>query len=227
MIGRRISVEEAMTEIEKDRVFYEESGGGVTFSGGEPFMQPDFLADILKACRKGGIATAVDTSGHLGKEVLLGMVDDIDLLLWDLKIMDEARHRRLTGVSNRVILDNLRTVAEKGRPAIVRFSLIPGVNDDDANVKALGEFVSTLEGPAGSPGRVDILPYHKAGRSKAVRLGMTPAGSESGGPAMLPGGTSADGRGAGELSLEPPTPEALESVRDYLTGLGLEVRIGG
>jgi len=229
MIGRQITVEEAMAEIEKDRVFYDESGGGVTFSGGEPFMQPEFLAGILRACRKSGIATAVDTSGYVGKELLTGLLDGIDLLLWDLKIMDEAEHRRLTGVSNSMILENLKTVAGMGRPTIVRFSLIPGINDDEANVKALGEFVSSLEGPAGGPGTVDILPYHRAGVSKAERLGRVPAepqGSDLAGPET---GASTGHRGApaGRIALEPPTPEVLESVRDYLTGLGLEVRIGG
>ena len=213
MIGRRITVEEAMAEIEKDRIFYQESGGGVTISGGEPFMQPEFLADILKACRQEGVSTAVDTSGHVRTEILLGMLDNIDLLLWDLKIMDEAKHKRLTGVSNSMILENLKTVVGRGTPTIVRFSLLPGVNDDDANVKALGEFVSSLDGHAGGPGRVDILPYHRAGLSKAERLGGAPA--------------EVAGMGAARFALEPPTPEALESVRDYLTGLGLEVRIGG
>jgi pyruvate formate lyase activating enzyme len=207
MIGRPITVGEAMAEIEKDRVFYDESGGGITLSGGEPFVQPEFLADILKTCRRKGIATAVDTSGYVEKDVLSGMLDDADLLLWDLKIMDEAKHRRLTGVSNRVILENLKAVAQRSRPVIVRFSLIPGINDDEANVRALGEFVLSLDDRGGRTGRVDILPYHRAGLSKAERLGLSP--------------------GAGDLVLEPPAPEALESVRDYLAGLGLEVRIGG
>jgi pyruvate formate lyase activating enzyme len=235
MIGRRITVEEAMMEIEKDRVFYVESGGGVTFSGGEPFMQPDFLAKILRACRKAGIATAVDTSGHVGRAVLLGVLDDIDLLLWDLKIMDEARHERLTGVTNSVILENLKTVTDRGKQTIVRYSLIPGVNDDETNVRALGEFVSSLEGPGGGPGKVDILPYHKAGLSKAERLnsapgerpGRPPEKSKRGNSAERPEGPPAETEGAGQLRLEPPTPRVLRSVRDYLTGLGLEVRIGG
>jgi pyruvate formate lyase activating enzyme len=221
MIGRRITVHEAMAEIEKDLVFYDESGGGVTFSGGEPFMQPEFLADILRACRQRGIATAVDTSGYVRNEVMLGMLDDIDLLLWDLKIMDDAMHRKLTGVSNRMILENLRTVAEMSRPTIVRFSLIPGMNADEANVKALGEFVSST----GGLGRVDILPYHKAGLGKAALLGRGPGENMAESP-----GESRDEDGrkiAGPFALEVPTLEALESVRDHLAGLGLEVRIGG
>ncbi len=203
MIGRNLTVGQAMDEIEKDSVFYDESGGGVTFSGGEPFMQPEFLGDILEACRKKGIATAVDTSGYVQKDVLLRMLDDIDLLLWDLKIMDEARHRRLTGVNNRLILENLKTVVAGGCPTVVRFSLVPGVNDDRANVKALGEFVSTLDGT----GRVDILPYHGAGVGKAERLGR--------------------GGEAETFKVKSPPPEALQSVKEYLSGLGLEVRIGG
>jgi len=225
MIGRRITVEEAMAEIEKDRVFYEESGGGATFSGGEPFLQPGFLADILRACRRSGIATAVDTSGYVRKDVLTGMVDEIDLLLWDLKIMDDMKHRRLTGVSNSMILENLKAVAGVNKPTIVRFSLVPGINDDEANVKALGEFVSSTGGLS----RVDILPYHKAGLGKAERLGRGPIGSPGRVPAEgeTAGSIESPDAGAGEFALEPPTPEALESVRDYLSGLGLEVRIGG
>jgi pyruvate formate lyase activating enzyme len=124
--------------------------------------------------------------------------------------MDDERHSQLTGVSNSMILDNLKTVTGMGRPTVVRFSLIPGINDDEANVKALGEFVSSLKGPSDGPGRVDILPYHKAGVGKAERLGKV-----------------ANEPGESGLKLEPPTSEALESVRDYLSGLGLEVRIGG
>ena len=180
-------------------------------------MQPEFLADILKACRKSGIATAVDTSGYVQRDVLLGTLDDIDLLLWDLKIMDDMTHRRLTGVSNSMILENLRAVAGMGKPTVVRFSLVPGINDDEANVKALGEFVSSTGGLS----MVDILPYHKAGLGKAERLGRGPGAHQSAGSIESPGA------GAGESALEPPAPEALESVRDYLTGMGLEVRIGG
>jgi len=224
MAGKRVTVDDLLSEIQKDSVFYDESDGGVTFSGGEPLMQPGFLVNILRACRARGIATAVDTSGYVEGDVLKGLMDEVDLFLWDLKIMDDAAHKLFTGVSNSVILENLKAVRASGTPTVVRFSLIPGINDDEANVKALGNFVSSLEGLS----RVDILPYHKAGVSKAERLGRAPAARDHRRPIEHPEAGPDESRvEPPALRLEPPALEALESVRDYLTGLGLEVRIGG
>jgi pyruvate formate lyase activating enzyme len=201
LIGEEMTVAQVMREIERDVPFYDQSGGGVTFSGGEPLMQPDFLLATLQACRRHLIHTAVDTSGYADPDLLTEISDDVDLFLWDLKIMDEASHRRFAGVSNDLILDNLKMISQKGKPIVVRFSLIPGVNDDDENLIALGEFTASLENVA----RLDILPYHGAWVDKFRRLHKTAEPYEN----------------------RPPSGEALRAVEDRLTGLGLKTHIGG
>ena len=154
-----------MAEIERDRIFYDESDGGVTFSGGEPLMQPAFLADMVRSCRESGIHVAVDTCGHADTDALLDVARDADLFLFDLKMMDEERHRAYTGASNVRILENLERLAAVHSNILVRFPLIPGVNDDDENVRATGAFLASLRLT-----RVDVLPYHRAGLAKYDRL---------------------------------------------------------
>jgi len=157
-----------MEEVEKDIIFYDESGGGVTFSGGEPFMQPILLQNLLEACKEKGIRTAVETCGFVNAETLMGSSPYVDLYLYDLKVIDNETHRRFTGVSNEKILDNLRQLSHFRDQVIVRFPIIPGVNDDDDNVLRLGDFVSSL----GSVKEIDVLPYHELGIEKYKRLGM-------------------------------------------------------
>jgi pyruvate formate lyase activating enzyme len=167
--GKRIKVSEVMEEVEKDNIFYDESHGGVTFSGGEPFMQPLFLQKLLEACKEKEIGTAVETCGFVNAETLMATCQYVDLYLYDLKIIDYETHRRFTGVSNEIILKNLRQLSHSHGHVIIRFPLIPGVNDDDENVLRLGEFVSSL----GSVKEIDVLPYHKLGVEKYERIGMT------------------------------------------------------
>jgi pyruvate formate lyase activating enzyme len=163
--GTELTVDQLMAEIEKDVVFFDESGGGVTFSGGEPLMQPDFLDEVLRRCQAVRIHTAVDTCGLADREVLLRISPNTDLFLFDLKLMDEGRHREVTGASNQRILENLRMLAELRGNIRIRFPLVPGINDDPENVRALGALVSSL-----GLTRVDVLPYHRAGIAKYVRL---------------------------------------------------------
>lgn len=169
MIGRRMSVNDIMNTIERDRTFYEESGGGVTFSGGEPLAQPAFLGELLRACKKLDIHTAVDTSGYASWEIVERIRPYVDLFLYDLKLMDDDRHRQYTGVSNRRILENLRRLTECGQAIIIRFPLIPGVNDDQENIHCLGDFLSALPGLD----RVDVLPYHPSAMGKYERLALS------------------------------------------------------
>jgi pyruvate formate lyase activating enzyme len=157
-----------MEEVEKDSIFYDESGGGVTFSGGEPFMQLTFLQNILKVCKAKGIHTAVETCGFVNVETLMASRPYVDLYLYDLKVIDNETHCKFTGVSNEIILKNLRQLSHSHNHVIVRFPIIPDVNDDDENVLRLGEFVSSL----GSVKEVDVLPYHELGVEKYKRLGM-------------------------------------------------------
>jgi len=167
IVGRTMSTEEVMTEVLKDMPFYQESGGGATFSGGEPLMQPEFLFSLLEACRRLDLHTAVDTTGHAGTQLLLKAAEKADLLLYDLKHMNPAIHQKYTGVSNEVILDNLKSLDAGEAKICIRFPLIPGINDDKSNVRATGAFLqqrSKVE-------CVDILPFHGNLSGKYRRLG--------------------------------------------------------
>ena len=166
VVGHEMDVFQVMAEIEKDVIFYDESGGGATFSGGEPLAQAPFLKALLRACREREIHTAVDTSGHAPPEVFSEILALADLILYDLKVMDPGRHLALTGVSNHRVLANLRTLAESGKPAVLRFPAIPGLTDTPQNVGEIAAFVhdfSTIR-------RVSVLPYHRIFEGKYLKL---------------------------------------------------------
>ena len=167
LVGRQMNVQEVMAEVLLDRVFYEESAGGATFSGGEPFMQPRFLRSLLEACRAEGIHTAVDTSGYVSKEDLLSAAPLVDLFLYDLKIMDDKRHRQWTGVSNAAILENLPALGNIHRNIWIRMPLIPGFNDDPEQVEAVARFAASVPGVR----QVNLLPYHGTAAHKWKSLG--------------------------------------------------------
>ena len=168
MIGYEVTVGELAREIEKDRIFYDQSGGGVTCSGGEPFMQIEFLSDLLALARDKGIETAVDTSGYLpwgSFERVLGMVD---LFLYDIKLMDDGLHEKYTGVSNRTILDNFVKLSGTGAVLLPRIPLIPGVTDTDENLGAIIRFLQSLDGVT----EISLLPYNKIAEDKIRRFGI-------------------------------------------------------
>lgn len=167
LLGRAMTVAELVREVEKDAPFYEESGGGVTFSGGEPLMQPRFLAEALDALKEREIHTAVDTCGHAPASIALDVLRRTDLVLYDVKSMDSARHEEWTGVPNSLILSNLRMLADAGMTLRIRVPLVPGFNDAADDIGALGRFVASLPGPPG----VNVLPYHAIGTDKHARLG--------------------------------------------------------
>ena len=177
-VGRSVSVEDLVAEIEKDRIFYETSGGGVTFSGGEPLFQPKFLSSLAGELRALGLRTVLDTSGFAPWNVLERVAGKVDLVLYDLKLMDDAGHRIYTGVSNRIILENLRRLSDSGRKIRVRIPLVPGVNDDAANIRRTAEFLKPLKNIE----RVSVLPYHKGGRAKAAGIGRGAAFREFAAP---------------------------------------------
>ena len=168
MSGKLLSTAEIMEEIEKERVFFDQSGGGVTFSGGEPLMHPDFLIRLLDECGRLGIHRAVDTAGLANSEILMDIASRTDLFLYDLKMMDQERHRQWTGVPNEKILDNLKLLATTGAKIIIRIPLIGGVNDDPENMDETARFVATL---AGEKKEVNLLPYHKIAQTKYLKLG--------------------------------------------------------
>lgn len=167
--GREVTTEEVVEEVIKDAVFYDQSGGGVTFSGGEPLLQDEFLLSLLHACSGRNIHTAVDTSGYVAPGCLKRISEAVDLFLYDIKTVDDSMHREFTGVSNTVILENLRLLAEWNKNVIVRIPVIPHVNDDEENMERIGEFVSSLEHVP----EIHLLPYHETGVEKYYRLGLT------------------------------------------------------
>jgi pyruvate formate lyase activating enzyme len=199
--GREVSVAEVLEEVERDRVYYDESGGGVTISGGEPLSQAEFLIEVLEACRERGVSTTLDTCGHAPSEIFRKVAPHVDLFLFDLKMIDDERHLEFTGVSNESIHKNLRWLAEQRASVVVRFPLLPGINDDDANVQALGAFVMSLP----EAYRVDVLPYHRGGVDKYARLEREH---------RLP-------------DTAPPTEERLGAVLRQLKDTGLHVTVRG
>ena len=166
--GKSMSVAEIMNEIEKERVFFDQSGGGVTFSGGEPLLQLKFLIELLDECGKRGIHRAVDTAGLANTEIILDVAKRTDLFLYDLKLMDSEKHRKWMGVPNEKILENLKLLAETGVKIIIRIPLIGGVNDDAENINATARFVASL---SGEKKEVNLLPYHKIAQTKYHKLG--------------------------------------------------------
>jgi pyruvate formate lyase activating enzyme len=201
IVGQEMTVAQVMAEIERDITFYDESGGGVTFSGGEPLLQGGFLCSLLSACKDRDIHTTLDTCGFAAWETLDRIRGFVDLFLYDIKMMDDTKHRELTGVPNDLILKNLQRLSEQGHNIILRLPIIPGANDDDTNIRRTGEFAATLLGP----NQVDILPYHRTAADKYSRLNRTYEFSE----------------------IRPPSNEDVARIAQILRGFGLQVRIGG
>lgn len=201
IIGQELSVREIMTEVEKDVIFYDQSDGGVTFSGGEPLMQPEFLFALLNQCKKQQIHTAVDTSCYAKPEILERISEKTDLFLCDIKHLDNETHERSTGVENRLILNNIKRLSEMGKEIVIRIPVIPGFNDKDANIEATGEFVASLPGVS----RIDILPYNRGGQEKSARLT-----------------TSIE-----PMHTETPNDDKMNSIAEILKQYGFEVKIGG
>lgn len=169
MVGEEWSVARIVDEASRDRVFYDQTGGGVTFSGGEPLVQAAFVTEAMQSLRTAGIHTALDTCGFARWSDLSAAAAHADLILYDLKLIDDARHKAATGVSNATILRNLVALSEAHRSIRIRFPVIPGFNDDDENVHATAAFVASLPGIQ----QVDLLPYHPTGASKFPRLGLS------------------------------------------------------
>ncbi len=167
-VGEHVDAPTLVERLLRDRIFYDQSGGGVTISGGEPLAQAAFVTDVLRLLRGEGVHTALDTCGFGRWHDLRGAAEHASLVLYDLKLMDPARHRAATGVSNEVILDNLRLLAGAHSAIWIRIPVIPGVNDDEASMAAAAEFVHSVPGIR----QVDLLPYHATGEAKFARLGM-------------------------------------------------------
>jgi pyruvate formate lyase activating enzyme len=199
--GQELEPGELVRQLLRDRIFFDESGGGVTFSGGEPLAQPAFLVEALGRLRAEGVHTALDTCGFAPWSALREAAGLASLVLYDLKLMDDARHRAATGQSNRIILDNLKALAGVHRDIWIRVPVIPGVNDDEANLSAAARFLDPLAGIR----QVDLLPYHRTGEAKFARMG----------------------RSYPLAGLASPTPQRLEALAELFRARGLATTIGG
>jgi pyruvate formate lyase activating enzyme len=197
--GRQVGVAELVAEIERDVVFFDDSGGGVTLSGGEPLAQPRFALTLLRACRERRIHTTVETCGLAHPLIFQTVVQEAALVLFDLKLLDRGRHRHYTGVFNDSILRNLETLAARSERFVVRIPVVPGVNDSDQDAAGFARHLSRLQVPA-----VELLPYHRIGTEKYRRLGMPL-----------------------RFVSEPPAMERIERFAQPLRRAGLSVRIGG
>ena len=168
VVGKSVAPDEVVREVMKDTIFYDESGGGVTFSGGEPLMQIEFLHALLDACKQNNIHTAVDTSGYGPPEFFDRVYDSVDLFLFDLKLIDDEAHSTYTGVSNSLILNNLKYLAGRGNKVQPRIPLIPGITDTGENLSRIVFLLRSLK----TIDRVDLLPYNRIGEGKYDVLGI-------------------------------------------------------
>ncbi len=203
MVGMYMSVEELLCEVKKDAPFYRSSGGGVTVGGGEPAMQSQTVAELLRRCQlELNINTAVETCGFADYPALETTVQFADLIFYDVKHVEPYRHKVLTGTSNQVILDNIRRLSLEGnRKIVIRTPVIPGYNDSEESIRKLGEFVASL-GKAIL--RVELLPYHNYGAVKYMQLGRRYK--------------------LGKVKI--PTPEHLCRIKDIIVATGVATQIG-
>ena len=169
MCGREWTVDELMGEIEKERDVMEDSGGGVTLCGGEPLFQPDGALALLSELGRRRLHRAVDTTLYASARIVAGVAAHCELMLVDLKMMDGRRHRQLTGVDNRLILDNIRLVASMGKPFFIRIPFIEGVNTDEQNIRQTAQFLQSLDCHDTLRG-INLLPFHDVGREKHRRM---------------------------------------------------------
>jgi pyruvate formate lyase activating enzyme len=201
VVGRELTTQQVMDEIEKDKVFFDESGGGITFSGGEPLVQLDFLEGLIREIKKKNIHVALDTSGYISFEDLDKISDKVDLFLYDLKMMDEEKHEQYTGVSNKLILENLKKLVERGKSVAVRIPLISGINDDDQSIQRFVEYLQSIKNIK----QINLLSYHKGGSEKHKRLR----------------------RERSPQTFQTPSDERIKEIKKILSNAGFSVEEGG
>ncbi|MGD0341994.1 MAG: glycyl-radical enzyme activating protein [Bacteroidales bacterium] len=201
--GEYYSVDDILSTLEKERTFLAESGGGITFSGGEPMQQSDFLLEALKACKAKSYHTAVDTSGYSQPDNFKAIMPYTDLFLFDIKHLDNARHEKYTSVSNTLIISNFKLILNSGRDVMVRIPVIPGYNDDDRNLEKLRSFIS--ENMVENLRKICLLPYHRIGSSKYKRMNI---------PDRMKG-------------IEPPSSARMNELKGFFAETGIKIKIGG
>lgn len=200
LLGKTMTVEEIMLVLRKDALFYENSGGGVTISGGEPLWQAEFTLALLKQLKQEGIHTALDTSGHAPWAELNACAKYCDLFLFDIKHLYPTRHKQITGEDNTLILSNLRQLVGLGAKVWLRFPVLPGLNDQEEHVQTLGDLAKIL-----SIKQIYLLPYHHLAKGKYEKMGLI---------YQLP-------------DLSEPTEQRMTELREMLLAKGLNVHIGG
>jgi pyruvate formate lyase activating enzyme len=202
-VGIYYSVSDILTILDKERIFFQQSQGGVTFSGGEPMMQFEFLLEALKVCKANGYQTAVDTSGYSSPENYEAVMPFTDLFLFDIKHLDNSKHLEYTGVSNFGILDNLRMILKNGKDIMVRIPVIPGINDDQGNLTDLRNLIAELK--CKNLKKINLLPFHRIGKSKYKKFNLPYRMNDT----------------------EQPSPERMRELKDFFEGTGIKVKIGG
>lgn len=201
--GYTTTVEEALRKVMEDKLFMDGSGGGMTVSGGEPLMQPEFTANLLEAAHEEGIHTAIETSNFASRQVIDRVYAHVDLAICDIKHMDSEVHRRLTGVPNEQILDNIRYIRKVlQKPMNIRTPVVPGYNGDQENILATARFIAD---ELGADVMYSLLPYHRLGESKSESLELTDY----------------------ELHVTPPEDAYMRELAAQVEALGVKSHIGG
>jgi pyruvate formate lyase activating enzyme len=201
--GKEYTITDILDILERERVFISQSTGGVTFSGGEPMMQFEFLMDVVRACKSAGYHTAVDTSGYSAAENFRSIIPYTDLFLYDIKHMDDCKHIEATGVSNAGILENYKLLLESAGAVILRIPVIPGFNDDADHLERLRQFIVSTR--TVSLKKINLLPYHKIGSSKYRKFNL---------PYRMDG-------------VEPPSGKQMQEIKEHFLSAGIKVKIGG
>ncbi len=202
-VGEYYTVETVLEILDREKVFINQSKGGITFSGGEPMLQSGFLLEALKACKTNGYHTAIDTSGYASSDDFKSIIPFTDLFLFDIKHLEELKHFESTGVSNTGILENYRLLLESDKDIMIRFPVIPGFNDDPDHLQRLKQFLKLTK--TGSVKRINLLPFHKTGSSKYKRFNM---------PYRMG-------------NVESPSGERMQELKEFFQDTGIKVKIGG
>lgn len=201
--GRYYTVEEILSISEREQIFLQQSGGGITFSGGEPMNQSAFLSSALKELRVYGYHTAIDTSGYASVKSFRKVIPYTDLFLYDIKHLDDEKHLKFTGVSNRRIIKNLKFLLDCGKDIFIRFPVIPGINDDHDHLLQIREFIAGIK--CNNLKRIDLLPFHRIGTAKYRKVNL---------PYRMEG-------------MQQPGPERMREIEELFSATGVKVRIGG
>jgi len=199
-LGWETTPQDLLIEVEKDRMFYDESGGGITFTGGEPLMQSGFLKEIAMLFKQKDLHLTLDTTGYAAHDRFKECADLMDLVLFDIKQMDEKKHFELTGVGNKIIFQNLEYLIESGKEVFVRYPMIPGLNDDAENLKKMAEYLMSLK----KIKRIHLLPYHRIAEGKYQKLGLEN---------MMQG-------------IKEPSEKRVQEVKEFFEEYGFEIIIG-